>query len=73
MRIFNNVSKRVAATGTGVVAAILMLGLASCKGRTMENMEPTGDTVEVSIMNLQDHHLDTADRAADIQDYEQLQ
>ncbi|MDE7465715.1 MAG: hypothetical protein K2M59_04725 [Muribaculaceae bacterium] len=73
MRIFHNVSKRVAATGTGVVAAILMLGLASCKGRTMENMEPTGDTVEVSIMNLQDHHLDTADRAADIQDYEQLQ
>lgn len=63
----------MAATGTGVVAAILMLGLASCKGRTMENMEPTGDTVEVSIMNLQDHHLDTADRAADIQDYEQLQ
>ncbi|MDE6071603.1 MAG: hypothetical protein K2G53_03510 [Muribaculaceae bacterium] len=23
--------------------------LASCKGRTMSNMEPTGDTVEVEI------------------------
>lgn len=30
------------------VIAILAL-LPACKGRTMENMEPTGDTVEVNI------------------------
>ncbi|MCH5226933.1 MAG: hypothetical protein J1F16_03835 [Muribaculaceae bacterium] len=26
------------------------LALGSCKGRTVENMEPTGDTVEVVIL-----------------------
>lgn len=29
---------------------LLMLAFQACKGRTMENMEPTGDTVEVVIM-----------------------
>ena len=32
---------------SGVAFAISMA--TSCKGRTMENMEPTGDTVEVVI------------------------
>lgn len=27
----------------------LLLALSACKGRTTENMEPTGDTVEVVI------------------------
>ena len=49
MRKINNAKKSVAATG--VVAALLMIGFSGCKGRTMENMEPTGDTVEVSILD----------------------
>lgn len=38
-----------AVAATFVVATAMLLGMASCKGRTMENMEPTGDTVEVVI------------------------
>ena len=30
-----------------LTAALTLLALPSCKGRTMENMTPTGDTVEV--------------------------
>lgn len=30
--------------------SLLLLGASSCKGRTINNMEPTGDTVEVVIM-----------------------
>ncbi len=42
-----------------VAATIVVFsGLVSCKGRTMKNMEPTGDTVEVII-----------DRAADDADF----
>lgn len=33
----------------GGMALLVSLGMSSCKGRTMENMEPTGDTVEVTI------------------------
>lgn len=29
----------------------------SCKGRTMENMEPTGDTVEVVILQDSDQEI----------------
>ena len=38
----------------------LMFALLGCKGRTTENMEPTGDTVEVVIMqtNMQDSIAD---------------
>ena len=32
-----------------VVIAFFALAATACKGRTMENMEPTGDTVEVVI------------------------
>ena len=28
----------------------LMVGFGGCKGRTAENMQPTGDTVEVVIL-----------------------
>lgn len=30
----------------------LLLSLTSCKGRTVENMEPTGETVDVKIDTL---------------------
>lgn len=35
-------------TGAAVLAALALSILTSCKGRTMENMKPTGDTVEVN-------------------------
>ncbi|MDE7438166.1 MAG: hypothetical protein K2M93_06735 [Muribaculaceae bacterium] len=37
-----------------IVAALFVTAtsLCSCKGRTMKNMEPTGDTVEVEITPL---------------------
>ena len=39
----------------GIIAvALLSIALSSCKGRTMENMEPTGDTVEVVIQQNPD-------------------
>lgn len=31
-----------------LAAALAVVSMASCKGRTVENMEPTGDTVEVT-------------------------
>lgn len=36
-------------------AAVILLsaGAVSCKGRTMQNMEPTGDTVEVDLITDQ--------------------
>ena len=34
-----------------IVAALLLL--AGCKGRTAENMEPSGDTIEVTIVPTQ--------------------
>ncbi|MBD5299713.1 MAG: hypothetical protein HDS22_07080 [Bacteroides sp.] len=35
---------------TGVMAiAMLATGLTGCKGRTTDNVEPTGDTIEVVI------------------------
>ena len=38
------------ATATAsVVAVAMLLSLGSCKGRTMDNMEPTGETIEVVI------------------------
>ncbi|MCH5224804.1 MAG: hypothetical protein J1D77_02350 [Muribaculaceae bacterium] len=30
--------------------ASLACGLSACKGRTLDNVEPTGDTIEVVIM-----------------------
>lgn len=41
--------KRKSIVLMAVAAPVLISCLTSCKGRTMENMEPTGDTVEVVI------------------------
>ena len=39
--------------GSALLIAMVAIGsLSSCKGRTMKNMEPTGDTVEVEITPL---------------------
>ena len=45
-----NLKKTIAAT----TLVITMLSMASCKGRTMENMEPNGDTVEVEVTTIVD-------------------
>lgn len=38
------------ATATAFAVAVAMLvSMGSCKGRTMDNMEPTGETIEVVI------------------------
>ena len=47
--------KKVILTGIALIIGIVAYGsLSSCKGRTMDNMEPTGDTVEVQISTLPD-------------------
>ena len=38
---------RIAAAFAATI--LLSSGLAGCKGRTMENMEPLGETVEVDV------------------------
>lgn len=37
----------VTITGAAILAALALSVLPSCKGRTMDNMKPTGDTVEM--------------------------
>ena len=32
-----------------IVSVLALTAMASCKGRTMNNMEPTGDTVVVDV------------------------
>ena len=46
----------IAATRVATIVAFLALvaALASCKGRKMDNMEPSGDTVEVVIVTPDD-------------------
>lgn len=44
MRILN-----IKTVVTASVVATVVCILASCKGRTMDNMEPTGETVDVVI------------------------
>lgn len=39
--------KAIAATFVAAIA--FSFGFASCQGRTMNNMEPSGDTVEVNV------------------------
>lgn len=41
--------KKMAVVGAEALAIAILALLPACKGRTMENMEPTGDTVEVNI------------------------
>lgn len=54
---------------TLVTTVVVLCSMSSCKKRTMENMEPTGDTVEVvvdgvqvveedSLSHISDHNLD---------------
>ncbi len=37
------------AAATSVAAVVIAVSLCSCQGRTMKNMEPKGETVEVVI------------------------
>lgn len=39
--------KAIAATSVATVA--LLLSMSACKGRTLDNVQPMGDTVEVEI------------------------
>ena len=39
--------KAIAATSVATVA--LLLSMSACKGRTLDTVQPTGDTVEVEI------------------------
>lgn len=48
MNLTKSYKKAIVAVSAAAVALLFFL-LPSCKGRTMENMEPTGETVEVVI------------------------
>lgn len=52
------ISKKEIATAFAVTIFSSLL-LASCKGRTMENMEPTGETVEVAVPEAPQAEADT--------------
>ena len=41
--------QKKAAAATYVAAAAVLMSMGSCTGRTMENMEPVGETVEVAV------------------------
>lgn len=43
---------KVALTAIAAVAVIASFMLTGCQGRTAENMQPTGETVEVEIQPL---------------------
>lgn len=45
-----NRNRKKAAAAILVATAAVLLLFGACKGRTMQNMEPTGDTVEVEIV-----------------------
>lgn len=45
--------KKMKAAAAFTAVVLLLTGATSCKGRTMQNMEPTGDTVEVDIITDQ--------------------
>lgn len=48
LRLMNN--KKILNAGAVLLIVMVAIGsLCSCKGRTMNNMEPTGETVEVQI------------------------
>ncbi|MDE7412565.1 MAG: hypothetical protein K2N05_02070 [Muribaculaceae bacterium] len=38
-----------ATAATFVAAVAVVLGMVSCKGRTMRDVEPTGETIEVVV------------------------
>lgn len=55
--------KAIAATSIAAIA--FAFTLASCQGRKMNNMQPTGDTVEVSISSPEADSTPVADSATD--------
>jgi len=56
--------KTIAATG--VVAVVLLSILGSCKGRRIDNMEPTGDTVDVVIETVTDSETVSGDTIQEV-------
>ncbi len=53
------------AAATFVAAAIIAVSLGSCQGRTMKNMEPAGETVEVEVAPTPEMAADTVSEATD--------
>lgn len=53
------------AAATLVAAVVIAVCLCSCQGRTMKNMEPKGETVEVVISPEPDTEGDTLPEPAD--------
>lgn len=51
---------RLFKTGLSALAVIAVsAAMMSCQGRTMKNMEPTGETVEVSVSDAPEADADT--------------
>lgn len=53
------------AAATSVAAVVIAVCLCSCQGRTMKNMEPKGETVEVVLTPEEEVEADTVTMAAD--------
>ena len=53
------------AAATSVAAVVIAVCLCSCQGRTMKNMEPKGETVEVVLTPETEVEADTVTVAAD--------
>ncbi len=53
------------AAATSVAAVVIAVCLCSCQGRTMKNMEPKGETVEVVLTPEEEVEADTVTVAAD--------
>lgn len=59
----------VTITGAAILAALALSILPACKGRTMENMKPTGDTIEVdSTVTYSDSETIVVTEMGDSQD-----
>lgn len=53
------------AAATSVAAVVIAVCLCSCQGRTMKNMEPKGETVEVVLTPETEVEADTVTVTAD--------
>lgn len=53
------------AAATSVAAVVIAVCLSSCQGRTMKNMEPKGETVEVVISPEPETAADSLSAPAD--------
>ncbi len=59
-KFFGMKNKPRLTAGAAVMTALLAVSvLSGCKGRTMENMTPDGDTVEVTPDTITDTIIDT--------------